>query len=267
MSIQKKILKSRYAFAFATLLLLLAACTPTSTPTSEPTAETDISVDQAVALTVAAANAAPTLSVDEQVALTVAAGNVAPTLSVDEQVALTVAASGAQTSSSSSAAPTPVVDIPQEDSGLQPIQATGGDDTNSGTPQLRVNVSSANVRSGPGTVYPPISVLLKDSVVPVVAKTGNGNWYIIRLPNGELGWIANSVTDPVVAADMAQVEVAATIPPAPTSTPTNTPTSTPTATSTTAVTATATTASGTATATTTGATATPTSTPNAYSYP
>jgi hypothetical protein len=129
-------------------------------------------------------------------------------------------------------------DLTDPNSGMTPIQPTGDPNAASGTPQLRVIFNSVNVRNGPGTNYRPISALLKDSVVPVIAKSPNGSWFLIDLPGGEKGWIADSVTDPVVAADFANVPVAATIPAPPptfTPTPTNTavpPTITPTSTAT-----------------------------------
>ena len=180
------------------------------------------------------------ISVEESVALTVAASNVEPTLSVDEIVALTVAASEAQpaaaeptTAPADTTAAQPVAPAAPDAAAAntQPVQAVADPNTASGTPQLRVNLN-ANVRKGPGTNYPVISSLSKDSVVNVVAKTQNETWYIVELPGGSKGWIANSVTDPVNAADMAKVQVAATIPSPPTSTPM------PTATATTAATAT-----------------------------
>jgi len=185
--------------------------------------------------------ATPAVSVEDAVAMTVAAsGGQTPTLSVDEIVALTVAASAvepvaeAATKAPADTAPAqPVAPAAPDtaDTNTQPVQAVADPNTASGTPQLRVNLN-ANVRKGPGTNYAVISSLSKDSVVNVVAKTQNDTWYIVELPGGSKGWIANSVTDPVNAADMAKVQVAATIPSPPTSTPTATATATTAATST-----------------------------------
>ena len=135
---------------------------------------------------------------------------------VEESVALTVAAQSAlalqveQTVNAQLAAASP--DIVDPASGLQPVLSAANPNTASGTPQLRVNQSSVNVRTGPGTNYRAFSALLLNSVVTVVAKNPNGSWFLIELPNGERGWIADSVTDPVVPADMAVVQVAMTIP-------------------------------------------------------
>jgi hypothetical protein len=186
------------------------------------------------------------LTVEQSVALTVAASNVQPTLSVDQIVAMTVAA----------AAPVAPAgpDIADPNSGIQPIQPVADPNLASGTPQLRANLNS-NVRNGPGTNYRVISSLLAGSVVTVIAKNGDGTWFLIELPGGSTGWIADSVTDPVNAADMGKVGFAATIPAPPPPPPA---TATATKAATTVATATATAA---VTATPVVVTATPTHTP------
>jgi len=45
----------------------------------------------------------------------------------------------------------------------------------------------ANVRSGPGTNYSVISTLSQGTQVKAVGK--QGSWYQVTLPNGEVGWI------------------------------------------------------------------------------
>lgn len=138
---------------------------------------------------------------------------------VEEAVAQTVEAQAAlalqvqqtvdaQLASLAPAAP----DITDPASGIQSVLSAPNPNVANGTPQLRVNLSSVNVRSGPGTNYRAFSGLLLNSVVTVIAKNSNGSWFLIQLPNGELGWIADSVTDPVVPADMVAVQVAVTIP-------------------------------------------------------
>lgn len=94
------------------------------------------------------------------------------------------------------------------------------------TPAVRAILDSVNVRSGPGTEYRVISNLRNNDIVPVVAKSGDGEWFIVEMPGGFRGWVHDSVTDPVLAQAMAKVGFAATIPPPPTFTPT--PTNTPT---------------------------------------
>jgi len=160
------------------------------------------------------------LTTEQSVALTVAASNMQPTLSVDQIVAQTVAAQAP----AAPAAP----DVADPNSGVQPIQPVADPNLASGTPQLRANLNS-NVRNGPGTNYRVISSLLTGSVVTAVAKNNNGTWFLIELPGGSRGWIADSVTDPVNAADMGKVQVAVTIPapPPPTATATAASTATP----------------------------------------
>ncbi len=170
-------------------------------------------------------------------------------------------------------------DVADPDSGIEVIKPAADPNMASGTPQLRVIYSSVNVRSGPGPNCRPISALLNDSVVPVKSVNQDGKWFEITLPNGQAGWVANSVTDPVVAADMAKVAVnntpycappptaTATSTPIPTNTtiPTNTPTpvnttTAPGSTHTPTSTTTAPVNTHTPTSTTTAPTHTPTST-------
>jgi hypothetical protein len=84
---------------------------------------------------------------------------------------------------------------------------------------VRVIVSSANLRRGPGTVYPVAGAILADQEVTVLATNTDGSWYNVELADGSRAWLAASVTEPVDAAALASVPVAATIPVAPTSTP------------------------------------------------
>ncbi len=81
------------------------------------------------------------------------------------------------------------------------------------------------VRSGPGTQYPEVFVLLRDTTAEVLAVTTERDWYQINV-GGEIGWIpAESMT---LSGNTSVVEVVEK--PSPTPTPTNTPTDTPTAT-------------------------------------
>ncbi|HEX6385284.1 MAG TPA: SH3 domain-containing protein, partial [Anaerolineae bacterium] len=93
-------------------------------------------------------------------------------------------------------------------------------------PEVRVIVSSGSLRTGPGTNYTILHFLFEGEVVLVIGKDPRNEWYNVRLPDGTLGWLAASVSEPVNAMAMTAVPVAATIPPSPT--PTNTPTPTPT---------------------------------------
>ena len=209
--------KIRRTIKILTLLLVISIITAAcggGTPTAEPTPA--VSIEDAVAQTVAAKDA-----VELQVEQTVAAA-----LATEEIAAPTEV--GAGTESGDAGEP----DIADPAVGIEPVKSVPDPNLASGTPQLRVNVSSANVRNGPGTNYRPISTLLKDSVVTVIAKNQNGSWFLIEFSGGSRGWVADSVTDPVVDADMVNVPVAATIPAPPTFTPTATATNTPVPTST-----------------------------------
>lgn len=72
--------------------------------------------------------------------------------------------------------------------------------TPSGTPSptpeqvcmVTVQVSSANLRSGPGTGYVAIGVALNGESFDVLALHVSGEWVMIATPSGE-GWIASSL--------------------------------------------------------------------------
>ncbi|MBK7916669.1 MAG: protein kinase [Chloroflexi bacterium] len=85
-------------------------------------------------------------------------------------------------------------------------------------PQLRITLSSVNVRSGPGTGYTAVTLLPQGTIVRVIASSNDGTWYNIELPDGNRGWISESVAERVNSASFADVRVAATIPPLPTAT-------------------------------------------------
>jgi uncharacterized protein YgiM (DUF1202 family) len=124
--------------------------------------------------------------------------------------------------------------------------------------QLEVILASVNIRQGPGTMYTAIGFLQQGDRVEIIARSRGGDWYLVRLPDDQVAWIAGSVTRPVVAFDNDEIPVAATIPPVPTATPTNTPLPTATFTPTPLPTHTPTTVSP---------ANTPTTTPTAGSYP
>lgn len=106
-------------------------------------------------------------------------------------------------------------------------------------PEVRVIVSSASLRTGPGTHYTILRFLWEGEVVQVIGKDPRDEWYNVRVPaDGITGWLAVSVSEPVDETVMTVVPTAATIPasPTPTNTPTPTPTNTPTITPTPTVT-------------------------------
>ncbi len=84
---------------------------------------------------------------------------------------------------------------------------------------------AANVRGGPGTVYPIIGGLRGGDPVNIIARNPAGDWFQIRLPNGNEGWVAASL---IANASATGLPVAANIPPLPTPAPTATPPPPPT---------------------------------------
>lgn len=91
-------------------------------------------------------------------------------------------------------------------------------------PTATVVVSSANVRTGDSTLYPPIAALFRGDSVPIIALSTTGSrWYQIQLPDGRLGWIAGSTID--ITGDLRGVPFVSP-PPVPV-TPTPLPTATP----------------------------------------
>lgn len=121
-------------------------------------------------------------------------------------------------------------DVVDPNSGIEPIKPVADPNVAAGTPQLKIIYSSVNVRNGPGTNCRAVSALLRDSVVPVKSRNQDGKWFEVIMPNGQNGWVADSVSDLVVAADIANVPVSSTpycaSPPTPTATKTPLPTKT-----------------------------------------
>lgn len=63
--------------------------------------------------------------------------------------------------------------------------------------EVLVNVDTLNVRSGPGLTQPVISSVSKEMVLPVIKE--QDNWYQVRLPNGQTGYVAGWLVKPVEA--------------------------------------------------------------------
>lgn len=70
--------------------------------------------------------------------------------------------------------------------------------------------NNANIRSGPGLDYPPITFAEDGTELSVIATDQTRSWYNVRLENGRLGWIGDSVVEPMNS--LADVPIAATIP-------------------------------------------------------
>lgn len=106
--------------------------------------------------------------------------------------------------------------------------------TVTGTPlppvTIEVKVDKANVRQGPGSLYPAVTRLDAGTDVTVVGRNREGDWWKICCVNGQDVWISDSVVT-VTGPLWAVVEVTNFPPPPPTSTrppPTATPAPTPT---------------------------------------
>lgn len=232
------------------LVAVAASCAPSATPTPVP----------------------PTVDIEAAVQLTVAAQAQEATIQAISVQQTEIAAAPAAVDPNAPAAVDPKVVAPVDPNapdaaapGTTAVQVVADPNQAVGTPQLRVNLNS-NCRKGDSTAHSVVTVVSKDSVVPVVAKNTNANngvWYKVQLPNNVVCWMSAKVATPVDATLMDAIPADANIPPPPA-------TATATATSTRAATATATaTTTGpthTPTATTTGPTHTPTATTNSPTH-
>ncbi|MCP4361552.1 MAG: hypothetical protein GY796_26375 [Chloroflexi bacterium] len=64
----------------------------------------------------------------------------------------------------------------------------------SSQPTIQVtNGSFANVRTGPGTDYEISGQLLHLEVRPIIGRAAEAPWWVIQMPNGESGWVADTV--------------------------------------------------------------------------
>ena len=75
-----------------------------------------------------------------------------------------------------------------------------------------------NVRSGPGIEYDIVAALQPDEQAPIVGKSPAGDWWEVRLANGQSGWVLGQLVQ--ANGDLAAVVVESNIPEAP---PTATP--------------------------------------------
>jgi uncharacterized protein YraI len=96
---------------------------------------------------------------------------------------------------------------------------------------VRITVSSASLRGGPGTEYSVIGYVLAEEEVQVIGRSTDGElWYNVISADGVPGWIAASVGQVSGETSPEQIPPAATIPaPPPTvePTPAELPTGTP----------------------------------------
>ena len=71
---------------------------------------------------------------------------------------------------------------------------------------LLANEGNVNIRSGPDSSFEVVGALLDAGRLPIVGRLSNNSWWQVRLPNGTLGWIANSVSLAENAEDVPIVE-------------------------------------------------------------
>ncbi|NLF50056.1 MAG: hypothetical protein GX577_02870 [Leptolinea sp.] len=117
---------------------------------------------------------------------------------------------------------------PVEASGL-PQLPTVSIPTVTGTPigaavTVKLDQEQINVRSGPGTLYPKVGVLLAGQVIPAKGKSPGGDWILVDYPGVEGGtaWLYAPLVDLVPGSVLNVVE------PPPTPTPQITATIDPT---------------------------------------
>jgi hypothetical protein len=88
------------------------------------------------------------------------------------------------------------------------------------TPRVTVTTPNGNVRAGDGTNYAIVASMSQGQTAEIVgiSNTGSG-WYQVRLPNGQIGWMAPSIVQ--VSGNLAGIPRIQ--PPPPPATPTFTP--------------------------------------------
>ena len=93
-------------------------------------------------------------------------------------------------------------------------------------PVAIVQKDKVNVRKGPGTAYPRLGQVTKDTRLEIVGKNAAGDWWQVCCVQGQQAWIIGRLVQ--VEGDISGVQVVASIPPPPpTPTPRRRPTPTP----------------------------------------
>jgi hypothetical protein len=59
-----------------------------------------------------------------------------------------------------------------------------------------VLIKNANCRFGPDVVFDVVNSALTGASVPIEGKNEDGTWWLVRLPNGDLCWMAGSTGNP-----------------------------------------------------------------------
>lgn len=131
----------------------------------------------------------------------------------------------AQPESTTTATPSPIHTAPPTPTATDTAVATATI-TPTPWPSYRITSSSASIRTGPGVVYPTIGFVYSGDVIRILAKSDHiPPWFIIETDTGIIGWVSAAVGEAETIYNLEDIELAATIPAAPTSTPT--PTNTP----------------------------------------
>jgi uncharacterized protein YraI len=100
--------------------------------------------------------------------------------------------------------------------------------TTAGGPNCTVTSYALNVRSGPGTVYPVLTAVARDTALEIMARDRGGFWIQVRTQDPVEGWVAAAFVTCNVP--ISEIGVAKNIPLAPfTPTPVVRPTQTPAA--------------------------------------
>lgn len=60
-------------------------------------------------------------------------------------------------------------------------------------PQVTVALSSVNVRGGPSTLHLVVIVVYQNDTLSVISRLQDSSWFKVRLDDGTLGWISESV--------------------------------------------------------------------------
>ncbi|HSH02950.1 MAG TPA: SH3 domain-containing protein [Anaerolineae bacterium] len=77
-------------------------------------------------------------------------------------------------------------------------------------PVAIIAISSANVRSGPGTNFGVVTIVAQDEELPILGRNNNGSWLNVALADGQRVWVAASVV--TVAVDVENIGIAGTVP-------------------------------------------------------
>jgi len=86
-------------------------------------------------------------------------------------------------------------------------------------PIMAVASTGVNLRAGPGTQYAKVGGLAQGQKCEILCRTDDGEWYQIRLPAGNIAWVAAAYVSTSSDAAIPTAQPTA-IPPAPTFTPT-----------------------------------------------